>query len=708
MEQTNIVNHISQKLNLNKSNVTDTLDLLKSGATVPFIARYRKEQTGSLNEVEIIAIDTEFKKLNDLIQRKEFILETINEQGKLTDSLRAKIINCFDSNELEDLYLPYKKKRKTKADSAREAGLQGLADYIFNEKPGNVEMEAKKYINEKINDASEAIQGALDILAEIFSENELVRRTVRADFNRTALIKAELIELKRSEAEKFKDYFEYNESLRKAPSHRVLAVFRGESEGLLRLKIRPDDEDACIEKLERKIVKYNQPSSTFLKKSISNAYKRLIAPSIENEFRKLVKEKADEDAIAVFAQNLEQLLLQAPLGGKTLLALDPGYRTGCKLVVLNANGDMLYHSTVYPHEPQRQQQASTVTIKTLIEKFKIEVLATGNGTAGKETYEWLFKEFGDAMEIYMVNESGASIYSASEIAREEFPNEDLTVRGTVSIGRRLMDPLSELVKIDPKSIGVGQYQHDVNQVKLKESLEHKIVYCVNKVGVQLNTAGKNLLSFVSGIGPVLAENIVEHRKNQGAFTSRKDLLKVAGMGPKTYELSAGFLKVQESKNILDNTSVHPESYSIVQKMATDLDTDVEKLIKSSDLRKSINIKDYITEKVGLPTLNDILQELEKPGLDPRGKAEPVKFSNSINSINDLHVGMTLPGVVNNITNFGAFVDIGIKEGALLHISQISPTFIRHPSEKLHLQQELSVKIIELDVERKRISLSLLA
>lgn len=707
MEHSNIIDYISKGLSISQNQVHKTLRLLNEGATIPFIARYRKEQTGSLDEVEIQNIEAEFKKITELTQRKDFILQAIGEQGKLTPSLKEKIINCFNPNVLEDLYLPYKKKRRTKADKAREQGLQGLADFIFEEREGETEKEAIKYLNEEIAESQLAIQGAMDIVAETLNEDEDVRKLIRSVFSRTGFIQAEVIENKRNEAEKYKVYFDYSEKIDKAPSHRVLAVFRGEAEELLRVKIRPEEEETVLEKLERKFLRYNRSSSSYLKKSISNAYKRLLAPSIENEFRKLIREKADDDAISVFAQNLEQLLLQAPLGGKTLLALDPGFRTGCKLVVLNGNGDLLYHSTVYPHEPQRQKEASTKTIYNLIEKYKIEVLATGNGTAGKETYDWLNKEFSQSMDVYMVNESGASVYSASDIAREEFPGEDLTVRGTVSIGRRLIDPLSELVKIDPKSIGVGQYQHDVNQVKLKDSLENKIIYCVNKVGVQLNTAGKKLLSFVSGIGSVLAENLVEHRKLNGPFTSRKDLLKVTGMGPKTFELCAGFLKVQESENQLDNTSVHPESYRIVQKMAEDLNITVENLIQSHELRKTIRLNDYISEKAGMPTLTDIMKELEKPGLDPRGKAEPVKFSNTINYITDLHVGMTLPGIVNNITNFGAFVDIGIKEGGLLHISQISQTFIKHPSEKLHLQQELNVKIIEIDIERKRISLSLL-
>lgn len=702
-----ILKILTQKVNLPEKGIINTIELLNSGATIPFIARYRKEVTGSFDEVDILTIDVEYKKLVELAQRKTYILTTIEEQGKLTDELRAKIENCYDGNILEDLYLPYKKKRKTKADKAREMGLQGLADFILNENRNDPNAESLKYINDLVLDEASALQGALDIVAETISEHEETRSIVRNNFERNAVLSAEAIESKKSEAEKYKDYFEYGEKLTKAPSHRVLAVFRGEAEEFLRLKIRPQDEDGVIERLERKFVRYNNDTSNLLRKGITSAYKRLVAPSIENEFRKSVKDKADEEAIQVFAQNLEQLLLQAPLGEKSLIAVDPGYRTGCKVAVLSQSGDLLYHTTIYPHPPQNQLVESTETIAQLIKKFEIQNIATGNGTAGKETYDWLQREFGHSADIYMVNESGASIYSASEIAREEFPDADVTVRGTVSIGRRLMDPLSELVKIDPKSIGVGQYQHDVNQIKLKGSLDNTTVYCVNKVGVQLNTAGKQLLSFVSGIGPTLAENIINFRKNEGSFSSRKDLLKVPGMGPKTYELCAGFLKVKNGANALDNTSVHPESYHVVEKMAEKLNCSIDELTKDAQLRKKIRLEDYITDKIGMPTLKDIINELEKPGLDPRGKAEPVKFSNKINSIADLHEGMNLPGIVTNITNFGAFVDLGIKESALLHISQISNTFIKHPSEKLQLNQEVNVTVIEVDLERKRVSLSMI-
>lgn len=707
MHDKTILKILTQKVDLPEKGVMNTIELLDSGATIPFIARYRKEATGSLDEVDILTIETEYRKLVELVQRKEYILTTIEGQGKLTDELKTKIETCYDSNILEDLYLPYKKKRKTKADKAREMGLQGLADFILNENRNNLTAECRKYLNDLVQDEAAAVQGALDIVAETVSEHEYTRSIVRNSFERYGVISAEVVESKKSEAEKYRDYFEYSEKLAKAPSHRVLAVFRGEAEELLRIRIRPQDENDVIERLERKFVRYNNETSELLKKGITSAYKRLVAPSIENEFRKSVKDRADEEAIRVFAQNLEQLLLQAPLGEKSLIAIDPGYRTGCKVAVLSQSGDLLHSTTIYPHPPQNQITESTDKIESLIKKYNIHNIATGNGTAGKETYDWLQREFGHTCDIYMVNESGASIYSASEVAREEFPDADITVRGTVSIGRRLMDPLSELVKIDPKSIGVGQYQHDVNQVRLKESLDHTTVHCVNRVGVQINTAGKQLLSFVSGIGPALAENIITYRKNEGSFGSRKELLKVPGMGPRTYELCAGFLKVKHGSNALDNTSVHPESYHVVEKMAKDLECSVDELIKDIQLRKKIRLEDYVTDKIGIPTLKDILDELEKPGLDPRGKAEPVKFSNKINSISDLYEGMHLPGIVTNITNFGAFVDLGIKESALLHISQICDTFIKHPSEKLQLNQEINVTVIEVDTERKRVSLSMI-
>jgi uncharacterized protein len=700
------VDLISAQLSLPKKPIFQTLLLLESGATIPFIARYRKEQTQSMDEVAIFNIDNQFKKLKELLTRKEFILQSIQEQGKLTEELNRKISECFDPHRLEDLYLPYKKKRKTKADKAREMGLQKLAETIANEIPLDLNSEAKKYLTPEILSPAEAIKWALYIVAERVSEEEKVRAWLRSTYSKNCYLSSEVIEDKKEEAQKFRDYFEYSESISKAPSHRILATFRGEAETLLRIKVRPENEDSIIEGIQNNLVNKNNESSIQYKKAISDAYKRLLAPSMENEFRKNIKDKADEEAISVFAKNLEQLLLQAPLGDKYLIAIDPGYRTGCKLVALSPNGDLLHFTTVYLHPPQNQKELAKETLLHLLNKYPIEAIATGNGTAGKETYDWLQENFSEHCNIFLVNESGASIYSASEIAREEFPDQDITVRGTISIGRRLQDPLSELVKIDPKSIGVGQYQHDVNQIRLKESLESTLTLCVNKVGVQLNTATKKILSFVAGIGNNLAENIVKYRKENGPFPDRLSLLKVPGMGAKTFEQCAGFLRIKGGKNPLDSTAVHPESYPIVQAMADDLSASIEELIQNKKLRDSINISKYVSNSIGIPTLKDILNELDKPGLDIRGKAEPVAFDRRLMGMDDLYVGMIVRGIVNNITNFGAFVDIGIKESGLLHISQISRTFIKHPSEKLSLQQELQLKVLEIERERKRISLTL--
>jgi protein Tex len=697
---------IADKLSLPHKSVAQTLQLLESGATIPFIARYRKEQTQSLDEVAILQIDSQYKKLKELVSRKEFILQSILEQGKLTETLQRKIALCFDPNTLEDLYLPYKKRRKTKADKAREMGLQPLAEAIQQEHYIDLHAEASQYLCDELPQVHEVLKWASYIVAEAVSENEKIRAWTRNYFSKQACLGSEVIEDKKEEAQKYRDYFEYHESITKAPSHRILAAFRGETEGLLRLKVRPENEEIIPELLQSKLVLKNLETSALYKKAISDAYKRLLGPSMENEIRKGIKDQADEEAIAVFAKNLEQLLLQAPLGEKYLIAIDPGYRTGCKLVVLNPNGELLYSTTVFLHPPQNQKEQAYQILTELLQKYPIEAIATGNGTAGKETYDWLQKHFSDQYDVFMVNESGASIYSASEIAREEFPNQDITVRGTVSIGRRLQDPLSELVKIDPKSIGVGQYQHDVNALKLKESLEATLTLCVNKVGVQLNTASKKILSFVAGIGNHLAENIVQFRRENGPFADRKSLLMVPGMGAKTFEQCAGFLRIKGSSHPLDATAVHPESYSLVQCMAEDLSSSIEDLIKNKSLRDSIPIQKYVGGNIGLPTLKDILKELDKPGLDIRGKAQPLAFDKRILGIDDLSEGMILKGLVSNITNFGAFIDLGIKESGLLHISQISRTFIKHPSEKLSLQQELELKVVGLDRERKRISLSL--
>jgi protein Tex len=697
---------IADKLSLPQKSVFQTLQLLESGATIPFIARYRKEQTQSLDEVAILQIDSQYKKLKELISRKEFILQSILEQGKLSEVLQRKIELCFDPNTLEDLYLPYKKRRKTKADKAREMGLQPLAEAIQQEQSIDLQAEASQYLCDELPQVNEVLKWASYIVAEAVSENEKIRAWTRNYFSKHACLGSEVIEDKKEEAQKYRDYFEYHEAITKAPSHRILAAFRGEAEGLLRLKVRPENEEIIPELIQNKLVLKNLETSVQYKKAISDAYKRLLAPSMENEIRKGIKDQADEEAIAVFAKNLEQLLLQAPLGEKYLIAIDPGYRTGCKLVVLNPNGELLHSTTVFLHPPQNQKEQAYQILTELLQKYPIEAIATGNGTAGKETYDWLQQHFSNHCDIFMVNESGASIYSASEIAREEFPDQDITVRGTVSIGRRLQDPLSELVKIDPKSIGVGQYQHDVNALKLKESLEATLTLCVNKVGVQLNTASKKILSFVAGIGSHLAENIVQFRRENGPFVDRKSLLKVPGMGAKTFEQCAGFLRIKGGSHPLDATAVHPESYSLVQCMAEDLSTTIDALINNKYLRDSIPIHKYVAGNIGLPTLKDILKELDKPGLDIRGKAQPLAFDKRILGIDDISEGMILKGLVSNITNFGAFVDLGIKESGLLHISQISRTFIKHPSEKLSLQQELELKVVGIDRERKRISLSL--
>lgn len=686
--------------------IRSTIQLLEEGATVPFIARYRKEVTGSLDEVEIADIQKAYKKLQDIEKRKETILKSIEEQGKLTDALERRIQATYDLTELEDIYLPYKRKRRTKAAMAREKGLEPLAKQLFkqidNDQP---ERLATKFITEAVVDAAEALQGARDIIAEVINEDEVARNTIRRAFRKDAMVTSKVARGKETEAAKYKDYFDYSEALSKVPSHRLLAIRRGEEEGLLRVIISPDDEEA-IYQLERKFVKGMGPSSGQVKLAIDDAYKRLLAPSIETEFRNLSKEKADKEAIEVFAENLRQLLLSAPLGQKRVIGIDPGYRSGCKVVVLSQSGDLLENTNIYPHSPQNRSAEAIKTITYLADQFQAEAIAIGNGTASRETMDLCRQmKFSQQVELFLVNEAGASIYSASEIAREEFPEYDVTVRGAVSIGRRLMDPLAELVKIDPKSIGVGQYQHDVNQPALRDSLTQVVESCVNSVGININTASKHLLTYVSGLGPTLAQNIVEYRSNNGPFAQRKTLMKVPRMGAKAYEQAAGFLRIRAAKNPLDNTAVHPESYHIVEQMAKDLQCSVQELIQKAELRKQIQLRQYVTENVGLPTLKDILKELEKPGLDPRGKAKTFEFA-PIKSIADLNTGMVVPGIVNNITNFGAFVDIGIKESGLVHISQLANRFVKNPNEVVQLNQKVMVKVMEVDLGRKRIQLSM--
>lgn len=696
---------IADQLKLPNRKVAGTLSLLEDGATIPFIARYRKEATGSLDEVQIAAIEKEGRRLSDLEKRRETILQTIEEQGKLSDELRKRILNCYDATELEDIYLPYKPKRRTKGTMAKEKGLEPLAEVIFRQENQKIEQLARSFINEEVPDVEEALQGARNIIAEWVNEDEKARATVRRAFSRGAIITCKVARGKEEEGAKYRDYFDYQEPLKKCPSHRMLAIRRGESEGILRVIIEPEEEPT-LHRLEKYFLQGYGPATQQVKLAITDAYKRLLAPSIETEFRQSSKAAADQEAIEVFALNLRQLLLSAPLGQKRVLGIDPGFRTGCKVACLDDSGDLLQNETIYPHPPQSDEFGARKSLQYLVDKYQIEAIAIGNGTAGRETMSLCQQiDFGKQVQLFLVNEAGASIYSASDIAREEFPDQDITVRGAVSIGRRLMDPLAELVKIDPKSIGVGQYQHDVNQPQLRESLTQVVESCVNSIGININTASKHLLTYVSGLGPTLAQNIVEYRTQHGAFKSRRALLKVARMGEKAFEQSAGFLRIRAGKNPLDNTGVHPESYSIVGKMAEDLGVSVQQLIDDPQLHKSIDLNKYTSDLVGLPTLKDIIKELEKPGLDPRGEAKSFQFAD-IKTMDDLHEGMVVPGIVNNITNFGAFVDIGIKESGLVHISQLANRFVKNPAEVVSLNQEVQVRIMEIDRKRGRIQLSM--
>ncbi len=702
-----LVKHISNTLSISKSQVSNTIKLLEEGATIPFISRYRKEATGSLDETEVTAIEKEWKRLLELVKRREAILKSINDQELLTLELEEKINNCWDMAELEDIYLPYKPKRKTRASAAREKGLEPLAEIIMEQKEDQLELVAEKYLNDDVPDIETALAGARDIVAEWINENTDARNTIRQQFERDAVISSKVIEKKKDRGTKYSDYFDFNEPLKNCAGHRLLAIRRAEQEGILRVSISIDN-DFATDSIEKIFIKNKNESADQVRISIKDAYKRLLAPSIETEFKNSSKDKADEEAISVFSTNLRQLLLAAPLGPKVTMAIDPGFRTGCKLVCLDQQGNLLVNSTIFPHPPQKKVDEASEKVKGLLKKYKVEAIAIGNGTAGRETERFIKSLVNNSgtREVFMVNEAGASIYSASETAREEFPDLDLTFRGAISIGRRLMDPLAELVKIDAKSIGVGQYQHDVNQENLKEGLDQVVSSVVNQVGVKLNTASRHLLSYVSGIGPKLAKSITDYRRENRSFRSRKELLKVKGLGAKAFEQSAGFLRIPGAVNPLDNSAVHPESYSIVAKMAKDLSHPVKSLIEAANIRQQIDINNYVTGTVGLPTLKDIMQELEKPGLDPRGKAETFSFSESISGITDLKPGMSLPGVITNLTKFGAFVDIGIKENGLLHISQITERFIKDPSEVLKLDQKVIVRIVDIDVERKRIQLSM--
>jgi protein Tex len=697
---------ISDALGISKKQIENTVQLLEEGATIPFIARYRKEVTGTLDEVQIGDIKTQTQKLADLEKRREGVLKSIEEQGKMTDDLRKRIENCYNPTELEDIYLPYKQKRKTRASVAREKGLEPLANEILMQKHKDMNTLAKTFLNDKVATIADALQGARDILAEMVSESEQIRAICRRTFEREAVIATKVVKSKAEEAVKFKDYFEFSEPLSKSPSHRLLAMRRGEDEGFLRLSVGPSDEEYLVKKLVDDYVISSNESGEQVKLAVEDAYERLIAPSMETEFRNVSKEKADADAIQVFVDNLRQLLLQAPLGQRRVLGIDPGFRTGCKVVCLDASGNLLENTTIYPHLGANSDGEAIYKLERLIEKHTIESVAIGDGTAGRET-ETLCKKIQSKHPVtyFMVNEAGASIYSASEIGREEFPDHDITVRGAVSIGRRLMDPLAELVKIDPKSIGVGQYQHDVNQTALKESLDRSVESCVNLVGINLNTASKHLLTYVSGLGPTLAQNIVNFRAENGAFKSRQQLKKVPRLGDKAFEQCAGFLRVRDAVNPLDNTGVHPESYPIVEKMASDLGVKIPDLLQNKPLRQQIKLQSYVTTTVGLPTLNDIMKELDKPGLDPRGAAKAFTFAD-VHKMEDLKAGMILPGIVTNITAFGAFVDIGVKQDGLVHVSQMSNKFIKSPSEVVKLRQEVEVRIVEVDAVRKRITLSM--
>ncbi len=700
---------IATALKLPVHRVENTLKLLQGGATIPFISRYRKEATGGLDEVQIGDIHTRYEKLCELAKRKETVLSTIEEQGKLTDALRERIANCWDATELEDIYLPFKPKRKTRAEAARQKGLEPLAMLLLMQRENNLSARVRQFIKGEVKDEEDALKGARDIIAEQVNEDERARNLIRNQFSRQAMIISKVVKGKEKEeaAQKYRDYFDFSEPLKKCTSHRLLAIRRGEAEGILKVSITPDDETACTERLERQYVHGNRECSAQVAEAVNDAYKRLLKPAIETEFSALSKEKADEEAIRVFAENLRQLLLAPPLGQKRTMGIDPGYRTGCKVVCLDAQGNLLHNEAIYPHPPKSETALAGRKLVKLVEQYKIEAIAIGNGTASRETERFVTSQRYDReVQVFVVSEDGASIYSASKIAREEFPEYDVTVRGAVSIGRRLMDPLAELVKIDAKSIGVGQYQHDVDQTKLKASLDQTVESCVNLVGVNVNTASKHLLTYVSGLGPTLAQNIVDYRTENGAFHSRKELLKVPRMGAKAFEQCAGFLRIPHADNPLDNSAVHPESYAIVEKMAKDLKCSVADLIKDKELRSRIEVKNYVTDTVGLPTLTDIMQELDKPGRDPRQKIQVFEFDKNVQTIDDLREGMELPGIINNITNFGCFVDIGIKENGLVHISQLADKFVNDPTTVVSMHQHVRVRVLSIDHERKRIQLTM--
>ena len=699
---------IARQTGLKLVYVQNTLALLMEGATIPFISRYRKEATGGMTDVEVAEVNRLMEQLQELDKRRAYILQTIEGQGKLTDELRKRIEECTDAITLEDIYLPFKQKRRTRAQVAREAGLEPLANILQAQKTANVAQAAQHYINKEkgIDTYQKAIQGAQDIIAERVSENERARQSLRFTFGKHAIISSKLVKGKDIEGQNFRDYFDWSEPLSRCSSHRMLAMRRGEAEGVLRIGIGVDDA-AAIERISRFFVHGNGEASRLVKEAVEDGYKRLLEPSISNETGTIAREKADEEAIAIFVRNLEQLLMASPLGQKRVMAIDPGFRTGCKVVCLDAEGSLLHHDVIFPHPPKAERVRSMMTLMQLVERFGIEAISIGNGTAGRETEDFVrHLDLPDNVEIYMVSEDGASIYSASETAREEFPNEDVTVRGAVSIGRRLMDPLAELVKIDPSSIGVGQYQKDVNQSALRKSLDQTVINCVNRVGVNVNTASRHLLTYISGLGPALAQNIVKYRTENGPFRSRRELMKVPRMGEKAFEQSAGFLRIQGGAQPLDNSAVHPERYALVERMAADQGCSVRQLMEDKAQRQKIDINRYVTPTVGLPTLQDIMAELDKPGRDPREPLKQFAFDPTVHDITDLHPGQVLPGIITNITNFGAFVDIGVHTQGLVHVSQLADRYVKDPTTVVSLQQQVKVQVLDVDLQRKRISLSM--
>lgn len=697
---------ISKALGIPARQVEKTMGLLDEGATIPFISRYRKEVTGGLDEVQIGDINDHYGKLKEVSKRKETILASIDEQGKLTPELKKRIETSWDSTELEDIYLPYKPKRQTKAEIARKKGLEPLATLLMLQTAQDSTKAASPYVKGEVKDVREALQGARDIIAEWVNEDEQARNTVRNSFSRTAVISSKVVKGKEEEGSKYRDYFDFSEPLNRCSSHRLLALRRGEAEGFLRVSISPDAE-GCIERLNRRFVKGRSDASAQVEEAVGDSFKRLLKPSIETEFANLSKMKADEEAIRVFSENLRQLLLSPPLGQKRVLGVDPGYRTGCKVVCLDAQGNLVHNEAIYPHPPQNEKGKAASKVAQLVSTYAIDAIAIGNGTASRETEQFITGiRYDRKVQVFVVSENGASVYSASKIAREEFPEYDVTVRGAVSIGRRLMDPLAELVKIDPKSIGVGQYQHDVEQGALKKSLDQTVESCVNLVGVDVNTASKHLLTYISGLGPTLAQNIVNYRAEHGPFASRRELLKVPRMGEKAFEQSAGFLRITSGKNPLDNSAVHPESYSIVEQMAKDLNCTVSELIANKELKKKLNLQKYVSATIGMPTLTDIMEELDKPGRDPRQTIKVFEFNPNVKKLEDLKEGMVLPGIVTNITAFGCFVDVGIKENGLVHISEMADRFITDPTQVVSMHQHVQVRVQSVDLVRKRVQLSM--